>query len=648
MSLLSRIKLDLIADGCFFMKSNVKTSFLAFAAECKITPKLSKSRLGANSLIAILVIGLFAGLIVANVSFSPQATAQPPYPVPNVSVSTSGGSAVTNAAGQYDIASYLGTGTYSVDTLAEGYVDAQVDNVAVTAGSETTGVNILIGLSGIITGTVTDASTGAPLADVAVTAENSTGSGQGGDFAVTDSSGNYILDTNLGTGTYNITADDLTGPYLVQSLTLVSVTAGATTANQNFALAASAVISGVVTSTSASPISGIVVEATSTDNLYSAFTTTNSQGQYTLNNNLATDSYNVSALFPTDYLPGGAATLISATAGQTTSGVDFSLTPSGIISGTVTNSNTGSPVSGADVYATSASGAYFGSATTNSAGTYQITTNLGTGTYTVEAFSGDVFNQVTDVAVTAGQTTSNVNIALNIPASGTITGTVTDAATGNPIAGASVDATNTVTLEGNSATTNSLGQYTISTGLATGTYTVTASADEYAQQVQSSVSVTVNTVTSGINFQLTAVPSGSIEGTVTTEQLAVTPTPTPTLTPAPTATATPAPSASASPAPTATPTPAPTATATPAPTVAPTPTPYSAPTSTPTPTMTPTPAPTQTAKPTATPTTTPKPTSTPTPHPTIPEIPAAYAVGLAIALTIASAATIMLKRKKPT
>ncbi len=571
------------------MKRNMKT-FFTFAAEGKITRRLNKSKLGANSLIAILMIGLFAGLIVSNASFSHQASAQPPVPVPNVTVSTSGGSAVTDANGHYNIASYLNTGTYTVTTTAEGYVDTEVDNVAVTAGVETTGINILIGLSGIITGKVTDAATGNPLQGIFVTAENATGADQVGDYAITDSSGNYRMDTNLPTGTYNITADDFSGPHIIQTATGVSVTAGATTANENFALPKSAVITGTVTdSVSGQPISGVLVEAVSSDNLYGASATTNSLGQYTLNNNLGTDSYNISALFPTNHLSGGAATLVAATAGQTTSGVNFALAPSGIISGKVTNSNGGAPIAGVSVEASSDSGAYFGFATTDSSGNYQITTGLGTDTYTVSAFYESIFTSNPGIAVAEGQTTANVNFQLAVPASGTITGKVTDATTGNPIAGASVDASNTVTFQGNSATTDASGDYTISTQLPSGTYTVTATMDEYGQQVQNSVTVTAGAVTSGVNFQLTAIPSGSIEGTVTAEQLAA-----PTPTPPPTATPTPPPTATPTPPPTATPTPPPTAITTP-------------------PTAAPTASPAVTAKPTVTPSPTPKPTATPAP-----------------------------------
>src|SRR5208283_664436 len=131
-------------------------------------------------------------------------------------------------------------------------------------------------------------------------------------------------------------------------------------------------------------LSGISVIAESSNGLYSGSATTNSNGQYTMDNNLGTGTYNVTAFFPTNYLPETTASF-AVTQGQTSSGENLALPPSGIISGTVTNTVGGTPIAGADVIASSADGTYFGSATTNSAGVYQITTDLGTGTYTVEA-----------------------------------------------------------------------------------------------------------------------------------------------------------------------------------------------------------------------------------------------------------------------
>lgn len=103
-----------------------------------------------------------------------------------------------------------------------------------------------------------------------------------------------------------------------------------------------------------------------------------------------------------------------------------------------------------------------------------------------------------------------VNVAAAVastapPATGTISGTVTDT-TLSPISDAIVtDGTR-------SATTDVNGAYTL-TSVPIGTYTVTASANDYNSVSQTNVGVTANTTTT-INFALTAIVYGTIDGTV--------------------------------------------------------------------------------------------------------------------------------------
>ena len=97
--------------------------------------------------------------------------------------------------------------------------------------------------------------------------------------------------------------------------------------------------------------------------------------------------------------------------------------------------------------------------------------------------------------------------AIAPPATGTISGTVTDADTLDPIAGATVsDGTR-------QATTDANGDYSI-TDVPEGTYTVTASQEGYVNASQTNVVVTENTTTT-VNFALTAIAYGAIEGIIT-------------------------------------------------------------------------------------------------------------------------------------
>jgi len=133
----------------------------------------------------------------------------------------------------------------------------------------------------------------------------------------------------------------------------------------------------------------------------------------------------------------------------------------------------------------------------------------------VTAFSGTSYDQKQDVAATVGQETTNADLTLTVAVepTGVITGTISDT-DNKPIAGASVSAGSGV------ATTDFQGVYTISSGLPTGSYTVTVSAHGYQDQNRTAVSVTAGNTTSDINFKLVRIPaskSGTISGTVTGE-----------------------------------------------------------------------------------------------------------------------------------
>ena len=103
------------------------------------------------------------------------------------------GYAVADTQGQYDITTYLGSGNYSVVASASGFIDQTVNNIKVTAGTETTNVNIDMNVSGAISGTVTDAVTGLPVSFAIVTAKNATNN----EVTFTDANGKYQIVQNL-------------------------------------------------------------------------------------------------------------------------------------------------------------------------------------------------------------------------------------------------------------------------------------------------------------------------------------------------------------------------------------------------------------------------------------------------------------------
>jgi hypothetical protein len=443
--------------------------------------------------------------------------AAPLFPLEGAMVTASGpegyGFAWTDSSGQYSITEGLMTGNYTVTASAEGYLDAEIEDVAVTEGLETSNVNFLLDVSGGISGKITEAGTGSPLQSVLVTAESSVGGGIY-ESAFTDVNGDYLINTNLVTGTYNVTASYATG-HITKDISGIAVTTGIETKNVDLDLEKSGILSGTVTdSVSSAPLEDILIAVSDAGGAFGGYAITNSSGEYRVDTNLGTGTYNVSAFFPEGYISKEISG-IDVTAGLETT-ADLALDPSGIISGRVTAASSGQPVAEASVVAFSEDFTYFGSAETNETGYYMISSGLGTETYTLYASFGMAFNTTMGVEVVAGSETSNVDMQLDITItpSGTITGRVTNT-TGSPIEGAFVFAEGPA--GSGDAQTDSNGDYSISTGLGTGTYTVNASATGYSMVSATDVSVTVDQVTPNVDFELPTAPSGIISGKVEAE-----------------------------------------------------------------------------------------------------------------------------------
>lgn len=164
--------------------------------------------------------------------------------------------------------------------------------------------------------------------------------------------------------------------------------------------------------------------------------------------------------------------------------------PPGHIAGTVRDASTGDPIAGANV----TTDGYFD--ITDANGQFNII-NVPVGTYIITASAvGYETSSQSGVIVVSGLTT-NLDFTLTlIPTTGQIAGIVKDAATGNPIEGA------TVTADAHSALTSADGSYSIE--LQPGTYTVNVSADGYEESSQTGVIVEVGESTT-VSFQLTPI-----------------------------------------------------------------------------------------------------------------------------------------------
>ncbi len=232
---------------------------------------------------------------------------------------------------------------------------------------------------------------------------------------------------------------------------------------------------------------------------------TNAQGIYTLTNaNIVAGTYTVNFCatgYTTRNITG--VTVASATS-STTLNVRLlaTTTTAGTITGTVRDSTTNAVIAGARVIV-NRGGTFADTATTNAQGVYTITNaNLTTGNVTVNvSATGYTTRNLTGIAITSGTTmTLNVRLLATVAVARTITGTIRDSATTNPIANVLV----TVTVGGvtDSARTNATGLYTISnTNLVAGTYTVTATATGHVTGT-ASLTITGANTTYSLNFNL--------------------------------------------------------------------------------------------------------------------------------------------------
>jgi hypothetical protein len=344
----------------------------------------------------------------------------------------SGGFGYTNTDnnGHFNITNGLMSGNYTVIASQQGYLNAENDSVMVTAGSEISGVTLYMSLSGGIFGRVADSISHIGLAGRSVSAYLSNGNGTYYGLATTDSSGNYSIFTNLGTGTYNVSIFSPEG-YVGTTMGPITVTAGTKTTGNDIYLQRSGIISGRITTPGGQGLANLTVTTYSSTFTYLGSGQTNATGYYRITSGLGTDTNYTVAVTSLSPFAANFTNGVSVTAGQETSGVDFELTipapqPSGIIMGTVMDTNN-KPLAGVHVTASGDTTFSFGSASTDQNGNYVISTNLANDTYNVTAsVNGYQAQSFTGQSVTVNQVTT-VNFHLQtIPASqsGRISGTV--------------------------------------------------------------------------------------------------------------------------------------------------------------------------------------------------------------------------------
>jgi len=445
--------------------------------------------------------GSISGTVTVSGGVSPANVCMYVYRSPNLDFSVA--YACANNAGAYAI-SGLSSGKYAVDFVdqfgqsIEWYnarFSAQTaDLVEVTAGADTPDINLSLGS---VSGTVVEAGTGKPLAGICANLFAASDVYNSIANACTDASGHYTIGY-IPTGQYEVRFVDQDGPHISEWYNgkssgstgdLVRVDQGADTPNIDATLAIGGQITGhVVDASTHDPIQGVCVTVWEPDifDYADVARCTDSAGMFQTGG-LPTGDYQIdfvdgSGNYIGQWYDGQAtqstATSIHVTSGSTTSGIDAALVAGGAISGTVTDASTGDPIAGVCVQLVDAATDEYLDAfgCTDENGIY-TSTGLRPGTYKVYfypqgQYAGQWYNNKPDassadpVTAVGGQATPGIDAAL--ASGGTVSGTVTDTATGQPIAGICVQVSNASAFGGGCS--DQTGQYTA--GVPTGTYAV--------------------------------------------------------------------------------------------------------------------------------------------------------------------------------
>ena len=423
-----------------------------------------------------------------------------------------------------------------------------------------------LGPGGRIRGRVTDSVTGTPLSDGSVRAIASTGyfgstttPSIDGTYEMSVTSDIYTLHTRFFDGYLNQVWDRLQCfPNCPSEGVPIDVRTNSDVSDINFILDPEATLTGTVTDAmEGTSVVNAEVDIFDTAGVYLMSGYSNGSGTYSIPGLPGGDFFaaashqgyrpQVYENVPCD--PSGClshlGTPIPVFTGDTTSGIDFTLQSRGRISGVVTHLGSGEPIPNARVFIRNGRDDGVAEARTAADGSYTVG-GLESGTYFALAVVSSYQTQIWDgilcsedpwdcdarwgaeISVTNDTTISGVDFSL--PRFGSLSGTVTDGASGDPLEGAVVHAQKPSGSSLGIGRTNSEGIYQIS-GLAPDSYFVLSTPPlDYLQELYDGVlcphpcqvttgtpvQVELNSNTLNIDFQHEL--GGSIAGTVTSAE----------------------------------------------------------------------------------------------------------------------------------
>jgi hypothetical protein len=430
-------------------------------------------------------------------------------------------SAASGSDGSWSIPGLL-PGSYRLELSAPGFTTvwypaaptaATASPVDVRALATTGGIDATIsGLPGSISGTVATGESPGPTVTVTVLAEQGAGSAGAGTTAgqvvattTTSPQGAYTVSGLPTPGTYDLS---FSAPgFAVASATDVLTGGEQDQAGTTTLTASPGSISGTVTA-DGQPLGGVKVQASGAGASFATATPTSGQvGTFTLGS-LPTPATYLLTFTATGY---GTETVAEPLGpGQALTGVSIALSGgAGDVSGTVSGPN-GQPLGGVTVTVNGAAAPVTTqTATAGQAGTYLVTGLATPGSYTLTFSLDGYVSQTVPVDLASNGSASGIDVTL-APATGSLAGTVSDGG-GTGVAGATVTVTDGAAPVTTTTTSSPPGSFEV-TGLAPGTYAVTATATGYEP---TTVQVTVQAgaqATATVTLTPTAGATGTASG----------------------------------------------------------------------------------------------------------------------------------------
>ncbi|SFS43689.1 carboxypeptidase regulatory-like domain-containing protein [Marininema halotolerans] len=388
--------------------------------------------------------------------------------------------------GQHSLDEVTVTG---VDSFTGGNTPIASDQITITSNAQPT--------TGNISGLIIDQATGLPLPGATVTLLDAGNNPVAS--TVSNGGGSYGF-SNITPGSYTVTAT-LTN-YSLGSAT-VQVSAGTGTTQNVLVSPLPATVNGTVTGQGSGPLQGAVVRLINSLGVETNSTTTDAAGFYSFTG-LLPMAYTLSVSFP-NFQSETRAIILSANETQTD---NFTLSPNpATVFGTVTNANSGATLAGVLVSVYTASSILISTTTTNGAGNYTINT-LSPGAYRIQASIAGFSTSFLRVDVAAGSS-QRIDFALQANA-GLLSGSVTNADSGSPLASASIKVVSQegITVAETQSALN--GGFSV-TGLFPGVYTVTIQMDGFASKTFSVIIESNQTTTLPVTLNQLA---GTLSGTV--------------------------------------------------------------------------------------------------------------------------------------